>query len=80
MAKLNKICLLNKFPNWKNTVVLNLMKYWGIYLKWYGKRRVIIYELRVESLKERVKIQKFEFKSTSYEFKSTSCEFNFRSY
>ena len=80
MAKLKKICLLNKFPNWKNTVVLNLMKYWGIYLKWYGKRRVIIYELRVESLKERVKIQKFEFKSTSYEFKSTSCEFNFRSY
>ena len=27
MAKLKKICLLNKFPNWKNTVVLNLMKY-----------------------------------------------------
>ena len=49
---------------------------------WYGKKRVMSYELRVasyklrvESLKARVEIQKCEFKSTSYEFKSTSYEF-----
>ena len=44
-----------------------------------GKRDMVKYELRVESLKARVdslngrvKIQKCEFQPTSYEFKSTS--------
>ena len=39
-----------------------------------------IYELQVESLKVRAKIQKCEFKSTSYQFKSTSYEFKSTSY
>ena len=73
---IKKICLSNKFPNWKNTAVLNLIKYWGIYLKWYGKTRVTSYELRIESLEERVEIQMFEFKSGSYEFNFTSYELN----
>ena len=37
------------------------------------------YELRVESLKARVKIQKRELKSAIYEFKSTSYDFKFLS-
>ena len=41
---------------------------------------MVKHELRVESLKARVKIQKCEFKSTSYEFKSTSYEFESTSY
>ena len=49
----------------KNTAVSKLMKYWGIYLKWYGKTgvrsyelqlRVVNYKLRVERLKARVEI------------------------
>ena len=44
------------------------------------KHDVMIYELRVESLKARVEIQKGEFKSTSYEFKCTSYEFKPTSY
>ena len=69
----------------KNTAVLKLMKYWGIYLRWYGKTKVRSYELQLTSyelqvtssklksaswnLKVRVQIQELLVNFTRYESK-----------
>ena len=47
----------------KNTAVLKLKKYWGMYLKWYGKTQVRSYELQLTS---------YELQVTSSKLKSTS--------
>ena len=60
----------------KNTFSVEFRLPWKKNLE---KSDVVKNELRVESLKARVKIQKCDFKSTSHEFKFTSYEFNFRS-